>query len=58
MTEANTRIGWSLVNSIQRFASVVPDTPGNAPPSSIAFWTSPFGPTEIVALESWVPSPL
>ncbi len=57
MTEANARTGWSLVNSNQRFVSVVPRTPGNAPLSSIAFWTREFEPTEIVALESCVPSP-
>ena len=34
MTEAKTRTGWSLVNSTQRFVSVVPATPGNVPPSS------------------------
>src|ERR1035437_10691556 len=34
MTEAKARTGSSLVNSIQRFVSVVPATPGNVPLSS------------------------
>ena len=37
MTDAKARTGWSLVNSIQRFVSVEPATPGNVPLSSIAF---------------------